>query len=101
MVQGCRSSGLLDQSAIVYTGRVKVMSFRATSIAGPCIVKLFDGIDNTGLEIARISIGQNIPGAPPTIIDETMEFDLHGVICNTGLYYEETSGDAAAFVEFV
>lgn len=97
MVQGCRSSGLLDQSAIVYTGRVKVMSFRVTSIAGPCIVKLFDGIDNTGLEIARIAVGET--GPPP--VDGSMEYDLHGVICNTGLYYEETSGDAAAFVEFV
>lgn len=104
MVGGCRSSGLLDTSKQVFTGRVKLISIHATSIGGAATVKVFDGTDNTGKEVARITLGiEHLTGQPPNpsyIQDETVEFDMHGVIMHEGIYYEETSGNAAVFINF-
>ena len=100
MVSGCRSSGLLDQSQIVVTGRCKLVSIHATSINGPATIKVFDGTDNTGKEVARITVGQDIPGTPAYQIDGSIEFDMHGVIMLNGIYYEESSGEAAVFINF-
>ena len=103
MVTGCRSSGLLDSSQIVVTGRCKLVSIHVTSISGPATVKVFDGTDNSGKEVARITAGvdNQTGGTPPTYTqDETLEFDMHGVIMHNGIYYEETSGEAATFINF-
>jgi len=103
MVGGCRSSGLLDASKQVFTGRVKLISIHVTSIGGPAIVKVFDGTSNSDKEVARITVGIDhlTAGTPPNYIqDETVEFDMHGVIMHNGIYYEETSGNAATFINF-
>jgi|TARA_R100000149_G_C5871133_1_gene135106 hypothetical protein len=100
---GCRSSGLLDSSAQVVTGKCKLISIHATSVGGPATIKVFDGTDNTGKEVARITVGveHQTGGTPPTYNqDETVEFDMHGVLIETGIYYEETSGNAAVFINF-
>ena len=98
---GCRSSGLLDSSGQVTTGKCKLISIHATSIGGPAIVKVFDGTDNTGKEVARITVGENIQEpAPGYNIDGSVEFDMHGVLIESGIYYEETSGQAAVFINF-
>lgn len=94
---GCRSSGLLDQSAQVVTGRCKLVSIHVTSIGGPAVIKVFDGTDNTGKEVARITVGST----GPPVSDSSLEFDMHGVIMTNGIYYEETSGEAAVFINFV
>ena len=103
MVSGCRSSGLLDSSKQVVTGRCKLVSVHVTSIGGPATIKVFDGTDNSGKEVARISAGieHQTGGSPPTYShDETLEFDMHGVIMLNGIYYEESSGEAAVFINF-
>ena len=103
MVTGCRSSGLLDSSQIVVTGRCKLVSIHVTSISSPATVKVFDGTDNSGKEVARITAGvdHQTGGTPPTYTqDETLEFDMHGVIMLNGIYYEESSGEAAVFINF-
>ena len=100
---GCRSSGLLDASAQVVTGKCKLISIHVTSIGGPATIKVFDGTDNSGKEVARISAGieHQTGGNPPTYShDETLEFDMHGVLMESGIYYEETSGEAAVFINF-
>ena len=91
MVTGCRSSGLLDSSKQVVTGRCKLVSIHVTAVGGPCTIKVFDGTDNTGKEVARIA-----HGTP----DTSLEFDMHGVIMLNGIYYEETTGNAAVFINF-
>jgi len=91
MVTGCRSSGLLDSSQQVVTGRCKLVSIHVTSIGGGATIKVFDGTDNTGKEVARISHAQP---------DSSLEYDMHGVIMLNGIYYEETTGDAAVFINF-
>ena len=103
MVSGCRSSGLLAASAQVVTGKCKLVSIHVTSIGGPATVKVFDGTDNTGKEVARLTVGvdHQTGGTPPTYTqDETLEFDMHGVLMENGIYYEESSGEAAVFINF-
>ena len=101
---GCRSSGLLDSSAQVVTGKCKLISIHVTSVGGPATVKVFDGTDATGKEVARITAGvdhQTGGTTPPNYTqDETLEFDMHGVLMENGIYYEETSGEAAVFINF-
>ena len=101
---GCRSSGLLESSAQVVTGKCKLISIHATSIGGAATIKVFDGTDATGKEVARITLGiEHLTGQPPSpnyIQDESVEFDMHGVIMLNGIYYEETSGEAAVFINF-
>tara|TARA_Y100001938_G_C7960738_1_gene364171 strand:- start:204 stop:488 length:285 start_codon:yes stop_codon:yes gene_type:complete len=90
----CRSSGLLTANTQVFTGKCKLISIHVNNDSGgvPCQIKVFDGTDNTGKELARI----NIDGAGV----QNLEFDMHGVICSVGLFYEETSGNANTFIHF-
>ncbi len=89
----CRSSGLLTADTQVFTGKCKLISIHVNNDSGaPCQVKVFDGTDNTGKELARF----NLDGAAV----QQIEFDMHGVICSVGLFYEETSGNANTFVHF-
>jgi len=91
MVAGCRTSGVLTASAVVARHQCKLISIHACELAGsPAMIKVYDGTDPSGVEIARIVI----PAA------NSVEFDMHGVIAKTGLYFEEVSGDAAVSVEF-
>jgi len=89
----CRSSGLLVDDTQVFTGQCKLISIHVNNDAGaPCQIKVFDGTDNTGKELARI----NLDGGAV----QNLEFDMHGVICSVGLFYEETSGDANTYIHF-
>tara|TARA_Y100001938_G_C7992860_1_gene380416 strand:+ start:133 stop:405 length:273 start_codon:yes stop_codon:yes gene_type:complete len=87
---GCRSSGLLDASAQVVTGKCKLVSIHVAAVGGAAIVKVFDGTDNTGKEVARINV----------LANTSIEFDMHGVLMENGIYYEETTGNAAVFINF-
>ena len=86
----CRSSGVLTASALVFTGQCKLISIHATSVGAPALIKVWDNTAASGKEVARITL------AP----DSTIEFDMHGIICATGLYLEEVSGAMACSVEY-
>ena len=89
----CRSSGILTASGKVFVGKCKLISIHVNNDSGaPCQVKVFDGTDNTGKELARLDLDG--------VAAQTVEFDMHGVICSVGLFYEETSGNANTFVHF-
>ena len=91
MVAGCRTSGVLTASAVVARHQCKLISIHATETAGALAqIKVFDGTDNSGLEVARIILTAG----------QTLEFDMHGVICKDGLYFEEVSGAVACSIEF-
>jgi hypothetical protein len=90
---GCRSSGLLTASGQVFTGKCKLVSIHVNNDSGSaCQIKVFDGTSNTGKELARI----NLDGT--TV--QNLEFDMHGVLCSVGLYYEETTGNANVFIHY-
>ena len=88
----------------IYTGRAKLKSIHlsalSASAAGHATVKIFDGTSASGTEIARISTQVIASGS------NSIEFDMHGVICNTGLFATLTivggsTVTAAYSVEFV
>ena len=101
---GCRSSGVLTSSAVVSSDRALLISIHATEVAGSAAtVKIWDNTAASGKEVARFTAGvdHQTGGTPPTYTqDETLEFDMHGVIMLNGIYYEETSGEAAVFINF-
>ena len=90
-----RSSGIQTASAVVFSGRCKLISIHtACTGTAPTTVKVFDNASAaSGKELARKIL------AP----DQTIEFDMHGVIASNGLYLSISSGTnegAAVSVEF-
>ena len=88
----CRSSGVLTASGVVYSGKCKLISIHACEVAGSAAtVKVWDNASAaSGKELARIVLSAN----------QTIEFDMHGVICSNGLFFEEASGSVAVSIEF-
>lgn len=91
---GCRTSGVLTASAVVTSGHALLISIHACEVGGssPVVVKIYDGTSASGKEIARLNIAAN----------QTIEFDMHGVMCKNGIYFEEVAagGDSAVSIEF-
>ena len=91
MVAGCRTSGVLTGDGLVITGRAKLISIHATEVgAGAAVIKVFDNTVASGKEIARLTLAAN----------QTIEFDMHGVMCTTGIYFQEVSGAVAVSIEY-
>tara|TARA_A200000159_G_C7338683_1_gene346217 strand:+ start:5895 stop:6170 length:276 start_codon:yes stop_codon:yes gene_type:complete len=87
----CRSSGVLTSSQTVFSGKCKLISIHACEVGGSAAsIKVYDNTAASGKEIARIILSAN----------QTVEFDMHGVICSTGLHFEEASGSVAVSIEF-
>ena len=91
----CRSSGIKTASAVINAGRTKLISIHcACTGQAPTTVKVFDNASAaSGTELARMIL------AP----DQTLEFDMHGVLAVNGLYLSISSGtneSAAVSVEF-
>ena len=83
MGYSCRSSGVLGASKLIVTGRTKLVSVHAALFVtgGDAVtINVYDGTDNTGTKIAMIK--QSTNGY------YNLEYDMHGVLCNTGLYLE-------------
>ena len=83
MGYSCRSSGVLGASKLIVTGRTKLVSVHAALFVtgGDAVtINVYDGTDNTGTKIAMIA--QSTNGY------YNLEYDMHGVLCNTGLFLE-------------
>ncbi len=83
MGYSCRSSGVLGANKLIVTGRTKLVSVHAALFVtgGDAVtVNVYDGLDNTGTKIAMIK--QSTNGY------YNLEYDMHGVLCNTGLFLE-------------
>jgi len=95
---GCRSSGVQGASKIISKEGAKLISIHAAiTIASnsAVTVKVFDGTDNTGTEVARIYYDNTG--------DYNIEYDMHGVLCRSGIFLEITeagSSTANVSVEF-
>ena len=91
MVAGCRSSGVLTEDKLIVTGQVKLISIHATEVAGnAAVIKVFDNTAASGKELARLTLAGN----------QTIEFDMHGVLAMNGLFFKEVSGAVAVSVEY-
>ena len=80
---GCRSSGVLGADKLIVTGKTKLVSIHAAIfVTGgtAATVNVYDGVDNSGTKIAMIKNSTN--GY------YNLEYDMHGVLCSTGLFLE-------------
>jgi len=83
MADTCRSSGVLGASAIISKTQCRLKSIHANIVIASnaaVTVKVFDGQDNSGTEIARIH--------NTTTGQYNLEYDMHGVLCTSGIFLE-------------
>ncbi len=98
MADVSRSSGVLGASAIVSRTQCRLKSIHANIIVASnaaVTIKVFDGTDNTGTELARIH--------NTTTGQYNIEYDMHGVLATSGLFLEVSeagSSTAHVSVEF-
>ena len=95
---GCRSSGVLTAASnAIFSGQCKLVSIHAVATgSNATTIKVFDNTAASGTEIARLIVGGS--NAP-----HTTEFDMHGVICGTGIFATISAGtgeSAAISIEF-
>jgi len=98
MADASRSSGVLGASAIVSRTQCRLKSIHANIVVvsnAAVTIKVFDGTDNTGTELARIH--------NTTTGQYNIEYDMHGVLATGGLFLEVAeagSSTAHVSVEF-
>ena len=97
----CFTSGVRTADAIIRTGRCKLISIHASTVAdGTFTVQVYDSADGTGLgsggeiEVARLQIHST--GATRA---QSMEYDMHGVVCQNGIFVDIT-GTGAYSIEY-
>ena len=112
MVAGCRTSGVLTASALVNSGKCKLVSIHAyNSHAGqPSTITVYDNTAASGKQVAEIilpphlsSIMDDTSGGDQDATQNTtvqLEADYHGVLCRNGLYVDVTNGTPRLTVEF-
>ncbi len=89
--QTCRSSGVLAADKIVSSEQCLLVSIHACETGSSTAeIRVFDGTSAAGTEIARIVLTAN----------QTVEFDMHGVLARNGLFFKKQSGSVACSVEF-
>ena len=99
MGQGCRSSGLLDTTdTTVYSGRCKLVSIHGFNdhATAASTVTIWDNTASSGKEIAMFILpAKNVGGGGLSV-----EFDMHSVICHTGLQFSFSGGTPKVTIEF-
>jgi len=96
----CRTSFVKTSSTQIVVGQTKLVSVHAIRTGVPSVVtiKIFDVASSSDAgasnEVCRIVFDNTDPASPAMI-----EYDMHGVLCNNGIYLEIT-GTAAVSVEF-
>ena len=89
--QTCRSSGVLAADKIISNEQCLLISIHACETGSSTAeIRVFDGTSAAGTEIARIGLAAN----------QTIEFDMHGVLARNGLFFKKQSGSVACSVEF-
>tara|TARA_R110002012_G_C11619506_1_gene608835 strand:- start:306 stop:608 length:303 start_codon:yes stop_codon:yes gene_type:complete len=99
MGQGCRSSGLLDTTdTTVYSGRCKLVSIHGYNDHGSnaSTVTIYDNIASSGKVVATFILPAKSAGGGGL----SMEFDMHSVICHTGLRFTFSAGTPKVTIEF-
>ncbi len=89
--QTCRSSGVLAADKVISNEQCLLVSIHACETAGSAAeIRVYDGTSASGTEIARIVLAAN----------QTIEFDMHGVLARSGLFLKKQSGTVACSIEF-
>jgi len=111
---GCRSSGLLTNTHkngvtsaephLVHSGRCKLVSIHVTNlhadVAG--VLTVYDNTAASGKIVAKMyMVPQTDAGAGGAgFSGNTMEFDMHGVICDNGLMVDFNGGTLECTIEY-
>tara|TARA_R100001594_G_scaffold60102_1_gene94090 strand:+ start:572 stop:916 length:345 start_codon:yes stop_codon:yes gene_type:complete len=109
---GCRSSGLLTNTQkngatsaephLVHSGRCKLVSIHVTNLhmdsAGTLTV--YDNTAVSGKIVARLYIVPLTDGGLTSFSGNTLEFDMHGVICENGIMVDFTGGTLECTIEY-
>ena len=105
---GCRSSGLITADTLVHTGRCKLVSIHGYNehAGAACVVIIYDNTAASGKVVAQMMIpplqgvANDSGGAGDTLTATSLEFDMHSVMCENGLYIAFTDGTPKVTVEF-
>ena len=105
MSQVARSSGEITADTLVHTGRCKLVSIHGynTHATEICMVAVYDNVAGSGKKVATLLLNplQRDPGTgQPSPTSGSVEYDMHGVICENGLYVDVTDGTPSITVEF-
>jgi len=84
MVGGCRSSGVQSASTLIYSGRVRLMSIHASNMhtTEDATLIIYDNTGASGTQVLSIVLEPK----------KSIECDMHGVICDNGLYVSFGNG---------
>ena len=93
MSQVARSSGLITADTLVHSGRCKLVSIHGYNFHADTfeVVTIYDNTAASGKVVAKILMPPKTsnsggPSEAPTIT--SLEWDMHGVICENGLYVD-------------
>ena len=102
MVAGCRTSGVLTASALVNSGKCKLVSIHAyNSHAGQAsTITVYDNTAASGkivavMQLPAIDHGGGVEGG-----GWSMEYDIHSVICEKGIHFAFTNGTPFVTIEY-
>ena len=106
MSQVARSSGLITADTLVHSGRCKLVSIHGYNGHQDTteIVTIYDNTVASGKVVAKIlfppfTSNAGAPSEAPTVT--SLEWDMHGVICENGLYVDcSATGTPNLTVEF-
>ena len=99
-----RSSGFLTADTLVHTGRCKLVSIHGCNIGAnasgtpaynPITLNLYDNVAASGKIVAKVQLSPTPDGAGG-FYGTSVEFDMHGVICENGLYADIVINSATA-----
>jgi len=108
---GCRSSGLLTNTHLngvssaephlVHTGRCKLVSIHACNLdaANMGVITVYDNVAASGKVVAKMILPPHTAASGDTAA-LSIEFDMHGVICEKGLMVDFNSGTIECTVEY-
>ena len=111
---GCRSSGLLTNTHkngttsaephLVHSGRCKLVSIHATNLHSDTsgLLTVYDNTAASGKIVAKLYIVPltDAGAAGAGFSGNTLEFDMHGVICENGIMVDFTSGTIECTIEY-
>ena len=96
----CFTSGVRTADAIIYKGRCKLVSIHASTVtSGTFTVKVFDSADNDPSSAGEVEVARLQISSTGATNGQSMEYDMHGVVCQNGIYVDVT-GTGAYSIEF-
>ena len=88
MVTGCRSSGIVATSGLVFSGKAKLISGHASNMhtTQDSVLIVYDNTAASGTQILSIVLEPK----------KSIECDMHGVLCTNGLFVAFGNGPGGA-----